>query len=553
MFTAAILCRGLEGHVLRCLSGTVQKDSVGGIALLRPDDILQEDQLYLGDVDTVTAVLRRGEIPPGTLIASAGDSLALHELTIPPDISLVVTDLDLIGLYNLAHRQRHKYDDWLRHMDKILYQNSGLQALIDAAALGIPATIMVLNAGYKPLAAHYTEDMDDATTLELREKGYLTFESVHTLLQQHAVRGNIYSEYSEYVSTVSGKYTIIRLLTHEGNVVARICVLLDSSQPDPFITDMSAVLEKYVSKYMFNALAENAGMDSAFTDLVGELVESRLRSPDELAERLKRHNRLRHLNLSATGLFYTMLVVFPAQNTRGHRMPWNYLIGQLEQLFPQCSTALYREQLLMLIPVENEAAPLSFDVAELNKLLLYYDGYAALGNLADRLINLSFMYRQVQTTVRLGRVLCPEADQRLFRYEDYSVYELIEMSVHSLPEMYSSNSLSYLCHPAQIRLLQADRENSGDLCRVLHTYLNCECNSTEAAKQLGIHRNTMLYKIHRIEQIMGQPLEGAQFLDRLRFGFYVLLYVRDYLRVNILDPEESLSPAGDVSSGRPVD
>lgn len=112
--------------------------------------------------------------------------------------------------------------------------------------------------------------------------------------------------------------------------------------------------------------------------------------------------------------------------------------------------------------------------------------------------------------------------------------------VHGYPDVFTR----HLCHllaanietdlfiHETIRTLQSyDRENHTDLCRTLRVYLESFQNTTRAADQLYIHRNTLLHRLHLISSFAETDLQNPAEVFRLQLSFYLL----DYLA-----PENSL-------------
>lgn len=64
----------------------------------------------------------------------------------------------------------------------------------------------------------------------------------------------------------------------------------------------------------------------------------------------------------------------------------------------------------------------------------------------------------------------------------------------------------FLCN--EVRLLaEYDKENDSQLVKTLCVYLECGRNSSEAAKRMYVHRNTMIRRLERISQLIGRSLE----------------------------------------------
>jgi len=65
-------------------------------------------------------------------------------------------------------------------------------------------------------------------------------------------------------------------------------------------------------------------------------------------------------------------------------------------------------------------------------------------------------------------------------------------------------------------------QNNTDHINDLDTYLNCGRNINKAAKALVIHKNSMYYRISRVEEILGADLqdESVCFSLQLTLKYY---------------------------------
>jgi DNA-binding PucR family transcriptional regulator len=71
-------------------------------------------------------------------------------------------------------------------------------------------------------------------------------------------------------------------------------------------------------------------------------------------------------------------------------------------------------------------------------------------------------------------------------------------------------------------LEEHDRERRSDLVKTLKVYFDTGANASEAADRLFLHRNSMLYRLARIEKLIGLNLKDSQARLALQLG---LMYV----------------------------
>lgn len=67
-------------------------------------------------------------------------------------------------------------------------------------------------------------------------------------------------------------------------------------------------------------------------------------------------------------------------------------------------------------------------------------------------------------------------------------------------------------------LLEYDRERRSDLVRTLRVYFLAGTNASEAADRLFLHRNSMLYRLARVEKLTGLDLKDPRAVLALQLG-----------------------------------
>ena len=76
------------------------------------------------------------------------------------------------------------------------------------------------------------------------------------------------------------------------------------------------------------------------------------------------------------------------------------------------------------------------------------------------------------------------------------------------------------------RLYEYDRKNNTNFIKVLLTYMECGCNGQKAAAALFIHRNTLVYRIEKLQKATG--LDIRTFDDALTFK--IAMMVVNYMK-----------------------
>ncbi len=125
-------------------------------------------------------------------------------------------------------------------------------------------------------------------------------------------------------------------------------------------------------------------------------------------------------------------------------------------------------------------------------------------------------HHEARQALMLGRRI--HGPGRVTLFEQLGVYRLIFAAEH-LPEM--QGYLEETLGP----LIAYDTDHSADLARTLDAFFAANCSPKEAARLLGVHRNTVLYRLDRIATILQVDLDDADTRLRLHLALHVRLAV----------------------------
>lgn len=112
----------------------------------------------------------------------------------------------------------------------------------------------------------------------------------------------------------------------------------------------------------------------------------------------------------------------------------------------------------------------------------------------------------------IGIMLDP--DLHIYTFEDYGMYVMFR-------KVAEQDDLSRYLHPALPKLSRYDAENGANLEITLHTYLKKSCSTTDTAKTLYLHRNSVIYRLRRIEELCDIDLDDTDTRFRLRLSYAI--------------------------------
>ncbi len=134
-----------------------------------------------------------------------------------------------------------------------------------------------------------------------------------------------------------------------------------------------------------------------------------------------------------------------------------------------------------------------------NALLPAFSG--GIGRIARNLQGIPQAYREAQQALDIGRQLFGAG---LHSFARLGVYRLL-FHLDGQPE------LNEFYQETLGPLLNADTRGDETFIETLEGFFRCNGNLSEAARTMHMHRNTLLYRLGRIEELLGHSLEDAEF------------------------------------------
>ena len=89
------------------------------------------------------------------------------------------------------------------------------------------------------------------------------------------------------------------------------------------------------------------------------------------------------------------------------------------------------------------------------------------------------------------------------------IYSFADYALNYLLAGHSASEIICACHPVVIALWQKAKAGNGDLYDTLKAYIDCERSLSQTAAALFTHRNTVLYRIRKCQEMLGDQLESA--------------------------------------------
>ncbi|HEX5416845.1 MAG TPA: helix-turn-helix domain-containing protein [Chloroflexota bacterium] len=193
---------------------------------------------------------------------------------------------------------------------------------------------------------------------------------------------------------------------------------------------------------------------------------------------------------------------------------------ELARLSPGALLRLNSESAAILHPIERgqDAAEVRAEIERIRqRVAARLNGMtvsAAIGHLYPRVLDAARAYREAEQALVIAmRLFGPN---RTTAFDDLGIYRLL-FHLHGTPE------LTLFYEETLGKIVQHDERHGSELVPTLKTFFASHGNLSKTAELLYLHRNTVSYRLQRIEELSGLHLDD----EEDRFRLQLALKLRD--------------------------
>lgn len=296
---------------------------------------------------------------------------------------------------------------------------------------------------------------------------------------------------------------VLRLYTeglHKQIILAQYFVHVPCT---PAQMELLNLLEKKINSYISAVMAtEKREKSLIYEPFLADIIQGRY-TEEEIKDKLK------YINLPFEARYKVYAISFER-----YTKPLSvYVKRAMKQLAP-AGHAIALDHTVYLFNKETarNAAEQDEFREKLNKLLENSSCFCGESDEVSKLSDVKAAAMQCTSAIQMGAVIQPE--RRYWKYRDLYAYDMMF-------NYYEHMNADYGCmiHPGLHELIRNDMENGNDNLKLLGIFLNRDRNITNTAKEMFLHRNTVIYRIGKIEQLLGVSLDDPE----VRFDLLVSL------------------------------
>lgn len=237
---------------------------------------------------------------------------------------------------------------------------------------------------------------------------------------------------------------------------------------------------------------------------IGELLKDCIHSQEQLEIWRKRTN----LNIKGAYQIFAVRTPFIKE-----KQLLSNIQKQLQPVTPYQLSLIQHNVLYILIYNIKDSDSQNYIRKILHKLLGKMDAYCGISSLFYHLTEVTPYRIQAESALDIG--ISMRQTHRIFDYNDYYLPAILA------PRMNEMSPCNYLS-PAISVLKEYDETHQSDFFNTLKCYITNLCNTRDTTCALHIHRNSLLYRLNKIEELTGLSFDDYDARLHLMLSFYML-------------------------------
>lgn len=415
---------------------------------------------------------------------------------------------------SIQFSQTHKVSIAMKPMLDALFSNLGMQHLIDVSYKVLRNPIFVSDTSGKYIANAFDENSFDEDGRFARFilsdilNGYID-DGGQNFIREHKIFENLSKDkrpYEFFHPTFNAPVLLCHLRVHD----AIIGTIKMYAIEHPF-TELDRKLFPILAEIAAQELQRDGRSLNNQTEKSSRFLIDLVTSSHANEEMLNRCNTLFKITPSHQ---FSFAVSAQSSNPSMLSIYWE----QIKALFPASPSAIYGGRILLLLS-QNEAAPdaIEFAVSKLEHFATQRRLPFGVSYLYDDLKLSRESFELARCAVNHGQKHLPE--QYIIRFKDIILPELF----HGYQQ---SGKLARLIMPEIHALIAYDAKQGSDYAHTLEVYLNNMGKSQAVCNELHIHKNTLLYRLNRLEELWGIDLSSGDVAFRAYLSFKTLEYLK---------------------------
>lgn len=247
------------------------------------------------------------------------------------------------------------------------------------------------------------------------------------------------------------------------------------------------------------------------------LLESRISNPDHISVLASK------LSLPTDGFFAVFAIDFSSAHDGATIVPMRELLDNIEAALGESRAVNHNGKIVALVDFRDREGFAAKDYTRLLELVDSYGLYCGMSRPFRRLRDAHSHYIEALDCTAIARYTA--FIPRSHISDGINYYERCEPFVFIHEAAERGVDLHKFVHPFAIALNEYDLEHDTDYLHTLYEYIRIP-KKPQAAEALFIHRNTLDYRLKKIQELVEFSWDDGETLARLFWSISIIFYIR---------------------------
>ncbi|MCF0228220.1 MAG: helix-turn-helix domain-containing protein [Parasporobacterium sp.] len=389
----------------------------------------------------------------------------------------------------------------LDRLNNILSGGSENREIIDRAYeyLGFP--MFYFDASYRILAMSTSVDFpDDSEWVHMKQNGFLSGESARLMAENGDL--DLLADKKDpfhYNASFFPFESLVCNIWLEGRFYGRLNVLFTDRSPDEMNLQECRIICSHLERIAAGD-RDRLSFTGPVSSMIADLLKGIPISEELILDRLSRMPGI---------LNSTCQVCCIDPDVRNDPQVLMYYTSSIDSLFAghRAVTLEFENKIIVIMHGYDHESFENYH-AELDVFLKKQNLRGCVSNYFTRFSSLREHYLQAESLLETTETA------GLMHFTDL----FFSYAVSFIPR---NRALAMISHDI-LRLKELQKDYQFPLAGTLRTYLECGCNLQLTAQKLFVHKNTALYRINHIKELLGTDLDDGRVREQLMFSFHIM-------------------------------
>lgn len=385
-------------------------------------------------------------------------------------------------------------NNWDSEMEKAMLTDANLQQLLDLSERWFSNPIVFTTMSLSAPACTRNIPTKDKQVIYAIQNHVYSLDMIDSLIKSgYIIEPGGYPSLKYTYTNNLHKYPVLKK-TFPENISSVKAMLLfnENTPPSPSEYDLAKLLCDKVERYLTKGMPNSVHYKEKFAESVlSSIIEGRAKMEE----------------IDAFKLFFeadnnTEYTIYAIKTHHYSKAGYFIILNRLSEIFKNtCLKLIYEESVLLIEKSENRTERQRDALFHNIKMALNeFDAYCGYMDFSC-ITNLQHTYKMANSIANIGYMFDSEA--LMYGYRDYFVYYLINCALENVPGY-------LLTLPDLNKIIEYDKKHDIDNMELLRIYFEQKCSINNVAEVMHLHRNSVRYRVNKIEDLLGMPLNDSE-------------------------------------------